>query len=229
MFAGHDVPLVECRQQDRVDVDRPDPIVGFLIPDLLINHRVRDVHEVMLETKCSAGGVLLTRKALNVARFAFQPGDKSACPSVLAESYRRTGTRMPLHYGRLLRRGTAFLALAASLGCPQSGGVWVADDGRVEHLDFAFSSHPGAEFERPVRFLVVATCKSETPDDRLWYIDSPARPPMVKRIRYGVAPEGFTTVTGPKPLRPGCFVVSVGGSHDAVFVVDSSGRVSPKQ
>lgn len=55
-FALNDVvPFVERGQQDRVEVDRPQAVFGFLHPDVLVGERIRQVHEALPEAEGSSG------------------------------------------------------------------------------------------------------------------------------------------------------------------------------
>ena len=54
-----EVPFVEGRQQNRVEVNRPDPVVGLFQADVLVDHRIRKVQQAVLEPERAAGGDLL--------------------------------------------------------------------------------------------------------------------------------------------------------------------------
>ena len=41
------IPFVECCQQDVVEMDRPDPVVGLLQSDLLVHHRVGELEQLL--------------------------------------------------------------------------------------------------------------------------------------------------------------------------------------
>ena len=66
------ITLIQRGNEYRVEVDGPDPVVGFLQTDMLIDQRVGDVEQLVLEAKRSAGRDLLddqvARSALVFAR-----------------------------------------------------------------------------------------------------------------------------------------------------------------
>lgn len=52
-FAGDDVvTLLESREQNGGEVERPEPVTGFLQADVLINHRIREVQQPAAKAKC---------------------------------------------------------------------------------------------------------------------------------------------------------------------------------
>jgi hypothetical protein len=48
------LPLVDFRQEHGSEVDRPDPVVGLLQTDVVIDQRVRDVEQFVLEAEGAA-------------------------------------------------------------------------------------------------------------------------------------------------------------------------------
>jgi len=70
--------------------------------------------------------------------------------------------------------------------------------------------------------LTVMTCRGRV----MWTLsnDSPDEPPV--RITYGVAPNGFVSRTGPKPLTPGCYQVIVSGPSKMRFHIGGDGRLT---
>ena len=54
--------FVEGREQDGVEVDRPKPVVGFLQADVLVDHRIREVHQAAAESKGPARSDLLHKE-----------------------------------------------------------------------------------------------------------------------------------------------------------------------
>ena len=58
--AGNDViPFIERGEQEAVEVDGPDPVVGFFQPDVLIDHRILEVEQPSVKAKGAAGRDLL--------------------------------------------------------------------------------------------------------------------------------------------------------------------------
>jgi hypothetical protein len=114
-----------------------------------------------------------------------------------------------------------------SLGCPRKTSIWVEPGSTLRRLEFGISSRRGGD--RPVDWggLRVYACSGTDygPTGAAWAV-GPFRQiqrwPV--RVQYGVPPEGFQTVQGPEPLRPGCYRALVAGTGLTQFIVreDSS-------
>jgi hypothetical protein len=70
--------------------------------------------------------------------------------------------------------------------------------------------------------LTVSTCNGRT----MWTLINEKLGLPPDSIRYGVAPPGFASRTGPAPLRPGCYEVTVSGPAHARFHIGGDGRLT---
>lgn len=121
------------------------------------------------------------------------------------------------------------LAVALLTACPQPTGVWIATGATVDSLVFGVATRYHGSAPVVLPHFVVSRCNDEEvyrEDDVVWLMAPVAeRRPGVTQLNYGVSPRGYETRIGPKPLLPGCYWATTGGSGTVEFRVMPSGQV----
>ena len=114
------------------------------------------------------------------------------------------------------RRAIAAIALlSAACASDTSQGVSVAPAPAPAVASFVLADRS------LVYGLTVATCSGRT----MWTISNQKLGQPPDTISYGVTPPGFATRTGPLPLSPGCYEVTVSGPAHTRFEIGADGRL----
>ena len=118
-------------------------------------------------------------------------------------------------------------------GCMmRKSAMWIEPDATRDNLTFGVAKQRGGT--RPVdhmNSIVVQTCYTTTqPQDVFWRAGGavPNGQSVPTRIKYGELPLGFSNVTPPRSLVPGCYEASIRGegvANTAKFMVHPDGRV----
>lgn len=118
--------------------------------------------------------------------------------------------------GIALPSAAAIVLLCASCAVDEAQVVSVAPAPAPAMVAFVLGD------ESLVYGLTVATCDGRA----MWTISNEKLGEPPDSIRYGIAPPGFVSRTGPAPLTPGCYEVSVSGPAHARFHVAPDGTVT---
>lgn len=126
-------------------------------------------------------------------------------------------------------RTTLVLAgLTILSACPADTKVSVRDGSTVHDLTFEVSggSIRGGPTELGIFLVLSCAASFSGPMDKYWEIVASTHPSAIGELAYGVAPPGYRTTVGPRPLRPsGCYAALFSGAGDLYFVTDASGQV----
>lgn len=131
------------------------------------------------------------------------------------------------------RAGRAVVLAAASvlcLACPKKAAVWVANGSTVEQLVLRISDVRGGEHPTWVSMVRVDRC-DRAPDDTtaiMWLVSPDPGAQEARAVTYGVAPVGWRSSYGPRPLTPGCYRVNTSSTGRTVFDVAPGGRVTER-
>lgn len=113
-------------------------------------------------------------------------------------------------------------------GCEQQTTVRLAPRAGRAPVAFIVTSTRG----RPTGLGVfrVDSCARghQRPGPLMWLL-TPTQPGQasLRRVDYGKVPAGFKEQSPAKPLAAGCYLVSVSGTGQLKFAIDSSGVASP--
>lgn len=131
--------------------------------------------------------------------------------------------------GCAIRRVGLALATVICAACPQRTAVWVTHApnaiGPVLHV----SDVRGGT--RPVEIggVRVDPCGHEAAGDgAMWVVGPRVGTAATRELAYGVAPAGWESVQGPKPLTPGCYQVTISGTGRAIFDVHRDGAIAER-
>ena len=126
---------------------------------------------------------------------------------------------------RLWRAGLVPITMLLA-GCPQSYGIELGPTGSPGSPNFQFTSGLFGNGGAAISGIEVRRCQNNGGDsgEVVWAVSYPGRA-TVKAFRYGRAPQGFTTVTGPIKLGAGCYIVMDPLDRQALrFLVNSNGQ-----
>src|SRR5690606_26487043 len=117
----------------------------------------------------------------------------------------------------------------ASIGCDvEDVSIWVEPGSTAENLVFRVSTERGGETPAAPSFVLITRCGAPLADStRIWDIGRNIETTdYITEIRYGTVPPGYTETTAPKPLEPGCYLVTYATpGQGTYFVVTEDGRV----
>ena len=128
------------------------------------------------------------------------------------------------------------IALSLVAGCMRRSAVWLEPHSTAEHLRFGYGATQGSsEPLADLQWMRVSAC-GVGPRERgvgervLWLASGSAIDPAARvgTVAYGEPPHGLVTREGPKPLAPGCYVLSISGngiSASVCFEVPRQGEV----
>ena len=126
---------------------------------------------------------------------------------------------------------SAMLACGALvvLGCPQRTAVWLADGSTARRLVFRLSDERDGSRAVAVGGVRVDRCDREpTGEGAEWLVGPRNGTEPTRELTYGVAPPGWETDQGPRPLTPGCYQVTTSGTGRATFDVAPDGRATER-
>jgi len=141
-------------------------------------------------------------------------------PPALATIAPRTAIASAIAFAR----SAALTALVAIGACAGRNAVWIEEGSTAQRLVFRLAAdrETGAS---PELFygLSVVTCR----DGRvMWNFGvTSGDAPIPVAVTYGTPVPGFPTRSGPEPLTPGCYQVTISGPASTRFRVGADGSV----
>lgn len=128
--------------------------------------------------------------------------------------------------GKRLLLAAAVIGLALA-GCAEDVSVRVAPGSTAGHLTFRVSTRHGGKAPAAPRGVFVTPCRPRTRDSAtIWGIGRNLEATnSITEITYGRVPPGYTEISPPKPLVPGCYAVSYAAKEATYFLVADDGRV----
>lgn len=112
------------------------------------------------------------------------------------------------------------------VGCPERSAVWIEAGSSADSLVFGVGRTAHGPPPANLHGLTISPCGADgTSETAVWAIARTSAAPVPARINYGLAPHGYSTVAGPTPLRPGCYVAADAGSGRLRFEVKVDGTV----
>ncbi len=128
--------------------------------------------------------------------------------------------------------GLSLLCVALS-ACPERKAVWVSP-GPVGRPIFTFGKKNGQPEPVPISLLRVDRCSDEqtrdtavAPSETAWMIVAPDEGTSeMQSIQYGDVTASYVETNRARPLRPGCYVVTVSAVATARFFLDDQLRLA---
>jgi len=119
------------------------------------------------------------------------------------------------------------LVASVSWGCPPGGAAWLGSASGPWRPEFGVATQLGGDQSVGPTALIVAECAANGAPIVVWHIVPDAEmPPLPTRVRYGAAPEGYSTLVGAEPLHARCYHVSTKGTAELKFELDAYGRAT---
>lgn len=112
------------------------------------------------------------------------------------------------------------------LGCPERSAVWIETGSTADSLVFGVGRTAHGPPPANLHGLTISPCNADgTSKTAAWAIARTSATPVPGRIAYGHAPLGYTTIAGPLPLTPGCYLAADAGSGRFRFYVRIDGTI----